>query len=125
MADNHNEVKASDPVAASTSAEAPEIGNAAQEAKDDELTTAPADDMMNPDQSFVYWLVMTPFLVFAGTCLYSFIQNSSTFTQLWNAIGAVIVGVFAASFVNVLAGDKSGQVTDEQNPDAANPTANP
>ncbi|MBX9569753.1 MAG: hypothetical protein K2X77_12725 [Candidatus Obscuribacterales bacterium] len=104
MADNNEEAKA--PESAPTS-EAP-AASLSEEDKDAALTTAPEDGTLNPDQSFAYWLVMLPFLAIAGICLYNFYQNPGSYTQLFNALGSIVVGVFAASFVNALTGDKSG-----------------
>lgn len=111
MADNNEEeAKATEGLASSSSDEAAAA----------DLTTAPEDGVLNPDQSFAYWLVMLPFLVIAGVCVYNFYQSPGNFNQLWNALGAVVVGVFAASFVNALTGDHSTS-PDEANPETPKP----
>lgn len=115
MADNNEEAKA--PESPPTSEEAP-ASSLSEEDKDAALTTAPADGELNPDQSFAYWIVMLPFLAIAGVCLYNFYLNPGSYTQLLNALGAIVVGVFAASFVNALTGDKSGGGDEQANPDA-------
>lgn len=115
MADNNEEAKAPD--SAPTSEEAP-ASSLSEEDKEAVLTTAPEDGVLNPDQSFAYWLVMLPFLAIAGICLYNFYQNPGSFTQLLNALGAIVVGVFAASFVNALTGDKSGEDPNASSADA-------
>lgn len=118
MADNNEEAKA--PESAPTS-EAPASSLTEEEAKESALTTAPEDGLLNPDQSFAYWLVMLPFLAGAGLCLYNFYQEPGNYTLLFNALGAIVVGVFAASFVNALTGDKSGE---DQNASADAPPTN-
>lgn len=82
------------------------------------LTSAPENGELNPDQSFAYWLVMLPFLAIAGVCIYNFYQSPGNTSQLLNALGAVVVGVFAASFVNALTGDKSNAEGEKPNQDA-------
>lgn len=61
----------------------------------------PIDTGMNADQSFAFWLVLLPFVAFAGVQIYEFSQGSpGDSIKLINAAGLIVVGVFLAYFVN-------------------------
>jgi hypothetical protein len=71
--------------------------------------TKPAEDAageaegpaMSSDQSFTYWLVMLPFVAIAGVFIFEYSKTPEP-SKLINAAGAVVVGIFIASMVNVL-----------------------
>lgn len=85
--------------------------NETEENKPAEAEGAPAEGQeagMSGDQSFAYWITMLPFIAIAGVFLFEFSKTPGEMTKLINAGGAIVVGIFAASFVNALTGDKSG-----------------
>ncbi len=57
---------------------------------------------MNDEQSFAYWIVLLPFIAFAVVSLYEFSQAPGEYIKLINAAGLIVVGIFAATVVNVL-----------------------
>lgn len=101
MADNTEE---------QTAAEASATGDAQSEAHTELLTG---------DAGFTYWLVMLPFLAIAGVFIFEFSKHSDL-NKLINAAGAVVVGIFVASFVNILS---EGSKHNEEHPveDTAKP----
>ena len=64
-----------------------------------------ADDgtaLLTGDAGFTYWLVMLPFLALAGVFIFEFSKHPGEMNRLVNAAGVVVVGIFVASFVNIL-----------------------
>ena len=70
-------------------------GDAAQTAED-------GSALLTGDAGFTYWLVMLPFLALAGVFIFEFSKHPGDMNRLINAAGAVVVGIFVASFVNIL-----------------------
>ncbi|MBX9689991.1 MAG: hypothetical protein K2X27_24990 [Candidatus Obscuribacterales bacterium] len=69
-----------------------------------------AAEIMSGDQSFVYWLVMLPFLALAGMFAFEYSKEPNV-AKLINAGGSIVVGILVASCVNIFA--QSNQNADE------------
>jgi hypothetical protein len=74
---------------------------------------------MSGDQNFAYWITMLPFLVTAAVFIFDFSKTPGEYNKLINAAGAVLVGVFAASFVNALTNPGSDKTEQGANPSEA------
>lgn len=114
MADNETEeTKPAEEAAAATesaaSTSSSEPASTSEPASD--AATEPAGDEvgMTADQSFAYWLTMLPFIGIALVFLFEFSKNTGDMAKLMNAGGALVVGIFAASFVNALTSEKKDE----------------
>jgi hypothetical protein len=75
---------------------------------------------MTPDQSFTYWLIMMPFLITAGVFVYKFAHTPGEYKDMINAVGAVVVGLFIATAVQILM-QGSGEKPEENGNSAETP----
>ena len=81
---------------------------------------SPAEGEMNSDQNFAYWITMLPFIAIAGVFVFEFSKTPGEISKLINAGGAIVVGIFVASFVNVLTSEKSEEpAADEAKPEGS------
>lgn len=82
-----------------------------------------AEPAMNSDQNFAYWLTMLPFLIIAAVFVFEFSKTPGEYNKLINAVGAVVVGIFAASFVNALTGGDKKDEAAAENQGAESPSS--
>jgi hypothetical protein len=127
MADNKEETKPAESANASPEQKPADAGSAtpepkpadaassSQEATPADAAAAGEEPPMTEDQSFTYWLVMLPFLVTGAVFIYRFSQTPGEYKELVNAIGAVIVGLFVATAVNIVT-QNGNKVEDEAKP---------
>lgn len=83
--------------------------------------SGPADaensELLSGDAGFTYWLIMLPFLAIAGVFIFEFSKHPGEYNRLVNAAGAVVVGIFVASFANILSeGNKQEDAGNAESP---------
>lgn len=80
----------------------------------------PPEPTVEDEQNFIFWVAAIPFFIGAGIFFWQY-MNSQNMTQLINAAGILILGIFVGAVANAFAGDKS---LDEKPPeDSSHPVS--
>ena len=90
----------------------------ATKATEDATTVSEAEPALSGDQNFAYWITMLPFIGIAGVFLFEFSKTPGEYNKLYNAAGAVVVGIFFASLVNAMTNEKKEEGANAEVPKA-------